>query len=113
MDTGSALDSLGMLDAAANLPEQMAEAAERSRGLDNLPDKEEVEHVVVLGMGGSAIAGEVVQAAAGPYLPVPVLVFRSYSVPAFVGEASLVFAVSFSGDTANTSEASPTKAGTE
>ena len=31
MDTGSALDSLGMLDAAANLPEQMAEAASMPR----------------------------------------------------------------------------------
>ena len=104
MDTGSALDTLGMLDAAANLPEQIAGAVERSRGLDNLPEKEEIEQVVVLGMGGSAIAGEVLQAAAGPYLPVPVLVFRSYSVPAFVGEGSLVFAISFSGDTEETVE---------
>jgi len=104
MDTGEALDSLGMLDVTANLPEQMAEAAERSKGLDNLPEKEEIEQVVVLGMGGSAIAGEVLQAAAGPYLPVPVLVVRSYSVPAFVGEGSLVFAVSFSGDTEETVE---------
>jgi glucose/mannose-6-phosphate isomerase len=100
-----AVDSLGMLDAAARLPEQMLEAAERARGLEDLPDREEVEHVVVLGMGGSAMAGEVLQAAAGPYLPVPVLVFRSYTVPAFVGEGSLVFAVSFSGDTEETVEA--------
>ena len=94
-----ALDSLGMLDAAARFPEQMLEAADQSRGLDNLPGRDEVEHVVILGMGGSAVAGEVLGAAAGPYLPVPVLVFRSYSVPAFVGEGSLVFAISFSGNT--------------
>ncbi len=99
-----ALDSQGMLDAAANLPEQMASALERATGLDGLPEKEEIENVVVLGMGGSAIAGEVLQAAAGPYLPVPVLVFRSYHVPAFVGEGSLVFAISFSGNTEETVE---------
>ena len=99
------LDTLGMFGATAGLPEQIIEAAERARGLDNLPERDQVEHVVVLGMGGSGIAGEVLQAAAGPYLPVPVLNFRSYNVPAFVGEGSLVFGVSFSGDTEETVEA--------
>ena len=99
------LDSEGMLDAAARLPEQMLEAAERARGLENLPEREEISNVVVLGMGGSAFAGDVLVNVAGPYLPVPVLVFRSYHVPAFVDESSLVFAVSFSGDTEEVIEA--------
>jgi glucose/mannose-6-phosphate isomerase len=81
------------------------DAAQRARGLDNLLVREEIEHVVEVGMGGSGIAGEVLQAAAGPYMPVPVLIFRSYNVPAFVGESSLVFAVSFSGETEETVEA--------
>ncbi|MGH9224548.1 MAG: bifunctional phosphoglucose/phosphomannose isomerase [Acidimicrobiales bacterium] len=99
------LDTEGMLDAAARLPEQMMEAAERARGLDSLPEREEIENVVFIGMGGSAIAGDILVNSAGPYLPVPVLVFRSYHVPAFVGEGSLVFAVSFSGNTEETIEA--------
>jgi glucose/mannose-6-phosphate isomerase len=105
MTVSSRLDSLGILDALASLPEQLTAGLEAGRGLDGLPDHDDVEHVVVLGMGGSAIAGEVLVAAAGPYLPVPVLVFRGYSVPAFVGEGSLVFAISFSGDTEETVEA--------
>jgi glucose/mannose-6-phosphate isomerase len=103
--TTEPLDTLGMFEAAASMPEQIVEATERARGLENLPERDQVEHVVVLGMGGSGIAGEVLQAAAGPYLPVPVLNFRSYNVPAFVDESSLVFAVSFSGDTEETVEA--------
>jgi glucose/mannose-6-phosphate isomerase len=47
----------------------------------------------------------VLVSAAGPYLPLPVLVFKTYNVPAFVGEGSLVFSVSFSGDTEETVEA--------
>jgi glucose/mannose-6-phosphate isomerase len=101
----SALDTLGMLDAAFSLPEQMAAARDDARGLDGLPDREDIQQVVVLGMGGSGIAGDVLMAAAGPYMPVPVLVFRSYHVPAFVDESTLVFAVSFSGDTEETIEA--------
>ena len=99
------LDSERMLEATMTMPDQVAAARDVARGLDGLPDREEIEQVVVLGMGGSAIAGDVLMAAAGPYLPLPVLVFRSYHVPAFVDEGTLVFAISFSGDTEETVEA--------
>jgi glucose/mannose-6-phosphate isomerase len=101
----AAVDSQGMLLAAAGLPEQVALAAETARGLDNLPDRAGIEHVVFIGMGGSGVAGDVLVAAAGPYLPVPVVVIKAYTPPAFVGESSLVFAVSFSGDTEEVVEA--------
>lgn len=99
------LDSLGMFEAHAGLPEQVFDAAVRARGLDGLPERQSIEHVVVLGMGASGIAGDVLAAAAGPFLPVPVVVSKGYELPAFVGETSLVFAVSFSGDTEETVEA--------
>ena len=99
------LDSQGILEATLALPEQVAEAMAAGRGLEGLPDHDDVENVVVLGMGGSAMAGDILVNVAGPFLPVPVLTFRSYNVPAFVGEGSLVFAVSFSGDTEETVEA--------
>ena len=99
------VDSRAMLDAAASLPEQVLAAASAAQGLENLPDHEEIEHVVVVGMGGSGIAGDVLASAAGPYLPVPVVVVKGYNIPAFVGEGSLVFVISFSGDTEETLEA--------
>ncbi len=105
MSITEVLDSEGMLDAALSLPEQVAAARDEARDLDGLPDREEIEQIVVLGMGGSGISGDVLMAAAGPYLPLPVLVFRSYHVPAFVDEGTLVFAISFSGDTEETVEA--------
>jgi glucose/mannose-6-phosphate isomerase len=103
--TAASLDSLGMLEAVAAMPEQVAAAVDLARGLDNLPDRDDIENVVVLGMGGSGIAGDVLVSVAGPYMSLPVLVFRGYHVPAFVAEGSLVFAVSFSGDTVETLEA--------
>lgn len=99
------LDSQGLAEAIASLPEQVPAAVAAASDLDGLPDHDDIEHVVVLGMGGSAIAGDVLVAAAGPYLPVPAVVYRSYNVPAFVGERSLVFAISFSGDTEETIDA--------
>ena len=99
------LDTLGMFDVTASLPDQVFDAAVAARGLSGLPDHERIEHVVVLGMGGSGVAGDVLAAAAGPFLPVPVIVSKGYELPAFVGESSLVFAVSFSGNTEETLEA--------
>jgi glucose/mannose-6-phosphate isomerase len=60
---------------------------------------------VVLGMGGSGIAGDILLAAAGPFMAVPVVVVKSYTLPAFVNDGSLVFAMSFSGNTEETIEA--------
>jgi glucose/mannose-6-phosphate isomerase len=100
-----AVDSQGMVAATNALPEQVAAAAERAAGLSGLPDADDVTSVVVLGMGGSGIAGDIVAAVAGPFIPVPVVVAKSYELPAFVGDGTLVFAVSFSGDTEETVEA--------
>jgi glucose/mannose-6-phosphate isomerase len=94
-----------MFDAAAGLPDQVREAALRSKGLDRLPDPAMIEQVVVLGMGGSGMAGEVVAAATAPMLPVPIVLSKSYECPAFVGSGSLVFAISASGNTEETVQA--------
>src|SRR5947199_10603634 len=100
-----AVNSQGMLAATSALPEQVAAAADRSKGLSGLPLIDDVTSVVVLGMGGSGIAGDIVAAVAGPFMPVPVVVAKSYELPAFVGDGTLVFAVSFSGNTEETVEA--------
>ncbi len=61
------LDSLGMHAAALALPEQVADAAASvEQGIDGLPDRERVSHVLALGMGGSGIAGDVLSVVAGP-----------------------------------------------
>ena len=103
--SGQLLDTLGMWDAAAQLPEQVVAAARSVGNLSGLPTSGPIAHIVVLGMGGSGIAGDIFQATAGPDLAVPVSVVKSYCPPGFVGPASLVFAVSFSGDTEETVEA--------
>jgi glucose/mannose-6-phosphate isomerase len=100
-----ALDTLGMWSATAGLPEQVEAAQSAARGLTALPQHDRVENVVVLGMGGSGIAGDVLVATAAPFMPVPVTVVKGYVPPDFVGTGSLVFAMSFSGDTEETLEA--------
>jgi glucose/mannose-6-phosphate isomerase len=97
-------DSLGFLDAVAGLPEQLAAAHEAAAALDlsSLPPADRVHNIVVLGMGGSGIAGDVLASVANSVLPVPVTVLKQYRTPAFVGPDTLVFAVSYSGGTEET-----------
>ena len=106
-----AIDTLAMFEAAAGLPEQVEAAVAAAASVDELPRHDDIENVVVLGMGGSGIAGDILPVIAGPFMAVPVLVHKGYGVPNFVDEHTLVFAVSFSGDTEETVEAATDAAG--
>ncbi|MCU1497348.1 MAG: Bifunctional phosphoglucose/phosphomannose isomerase [Acidimicrobiales bacterium] len=99
------LDSLGMLEATLGLPEQIAAAAAASSEVDRLPERDDIANVVVVGMGASSLAGEVLAAVAGPFMSVPVVVSRGHELPSFVDESTLVIAISFSGDTEETNQA--------
>ncbi len=104
------LDSLGMFAVTAGLPEQVESAVGFATGLEGLPHHDDIENVVVMGMGGSGIAGDLLAAVAGPFMPVPVVVCKGYEPPSFVSDGTLCFAVSFSGDTEETVEAATTAA---
>jgi glucose/mannose-6-phosphate isomerase len=98
-------DSLGFVDAIRGLPEQLADADQSARvALDRapLPAASEVDNIVVLGMGGSGIAGDALAAVSNATLPVPVVVLKQIRTPRFVGPRTLAFAVSYSGDTDET-----------
>lgn len=58
--------------------------------------------VVVTGMGGSGIAGDVLGAVCGAGCPVPVVTVRGYQLPGWVGASDVVIAVSCSGSTEET-----------
>ncbi|MCJ7656372.1 MAG: bifunctional phosphoglucose/phosphomannose isomerase [Candidatus Atribacteria bacterium] len=60
------------------------------------------KNIVVLGMGGSAIGGDLLSDYLVDELSIPIVVIRGYDIPKFVDENSLVFAVSYSGNTEET-----------
>jgi glucose/mannose-6-phosphate isomerase len=99
------VDSLGVVDALRGMPEQLAsahESAAKAIGHRALPRIDDFDHIVFCGMGGSGVVGDAVVAVGTATLPVPAVVLKHYRTPAFVGPRSLVFAVSFSGDTEET-----------
>jgi glucose/mannose-6-phosphate isomerase len=91
-----------MLRLVGDLPRQLEWAWQSSREL-TLPDEHRAAHAVaVLGMGGSAAAGDIVRGAFADRLKVPLISVRDYELPAWVGSDTLVVAVSHSGATEET-----------
>jgi len=97
-----ALDPGGMSAHIERFPELLDEGHRITRGVRFAAAPDGLTAVVVLGMGGSAIGGELVAGYAADSLRVPLRVVRDYVCPAFVGPSTLVIASSYSGDTEET-----------
>jgi len=94
------VDRSRMLDAVLRMGTVLEESLKSLEGL-SLPF-EEPSAVVSAGMGGSAIAGEIIRCWLMYTSKTPVDVVRGYHLPAYVDEDSLVVAVSYSGETEET-----------
>ena len=99
------LDQQHMLAQIDSLPSQLEEAWDLGSEL-SLPDWQGIQQVVIAGMGGSAIGGDLVAAYAASFGKVSITVQRDYGLPAWAkGPGTLVIAVSHSGNTEETLEA--------
>ena len=58
--------------------------------------------IVVAGMGGSGVSGEILSAVVGSSSPLPIIVEKSHTLPGWVSPLDLVIAVSCSGSTEET-----------
>jgi len=83
-------------------PEQVSEAigiAKRSKIKLSLP---KIRNIVITGLGGSAIGGDILRSYSAGQIGIPILVNRSYTLPRFVTHNSLVVVSSYSGGTEET-----------
>ena len=95
------IDPAGMLRTVGRLPEMIAEA-ERLTAYVTLPQSGTYKQVLVLGMGGSAIAGDLAADLFLKKAAAPIITLRNYTLPQYVSAETLVFALSYSGNTEET-----------
>jgi glucose/mannose-6-phosphate isomerase len=95
-------DPEGMLGHLHQMPQLCREAWQRAMNFDLPPDYAGVDRVIILGMGGSAIGGDLVASLALSEAKLPVIVRRDYELPAFTNARTLVIASSYSGNTEET-----------
>ena len=91
-----------MLERIHEVPRQCQQAWQAATSFDLPADYSEVDKVVILGMGGSAIGGDLVRCLAVSEAGLPILVHRDYELPAFVDDRTLVIVSSYSGNTEET-----------
>ena len=95
-------DPGGMLATISALPDDCRAGYQAGLAVRDLPSVDDVTSIAFCGMGGSAVAGDVVRALYRARLGVPLDVHRSPSLPAYCGPRTLVIASSYSGTTAET-----------
>ena len=95
-----ALDKSGMIDFCINAASHYRNAAEIAQKIqvnNSKPDR-----IIVVGMGGSAIVGDLLKDWTRDKLQIPLEVNRDYHLPVYADKNTLVFVSSYSGDTEET-----------
>ncbi len=92
-------DPGGMLARLHEMPQLCRQAWQMAMRFDLPQGYSGVNKVVILGMGGSAIGGDLVSSLALSEARLPIFVHRDYNLPAFVDAETLVIASSYSGMT--------------
>lgn len=96
------LDRSDMLGKISRFPKQVRHGWDLGRSWQ-VPGKwKHLRGLIVVGMGGSAIGGDLLQGLFGENLSRPVQVCRGYTLPAWVNRETLILAVSYSGNTEET-----------
>jgi len=96
----SVCDRGGSMKSVLDFPKQFDEAMNRAFVFD-LPMMR-FGSVLIVGMGGSAVGGDILKALLKRRSSLFVEVLRGYELPAWVGEDTLIIGISYSGDTEET-----------
>jgi len=103
VETLSKIDKSNMYNVLKEFGNQVYDAYKLAEGvsLKNI-DVNKIKNIVITGLGGSAIGGDLVKNVGLDDLKVPLIVNRHYSFPTFVGRDTLVIVSSYSGNTEET-----------
>jgi glucose/mannose-6-phosphate isomerase len=96
------LDPEGMLARIKELPMQCRQAWQSVMQFELPADYKNVTKIVILGIGGSAIGGDLIKSLVQAELKMPVIIHRDYGLPAYVDDRTLLIASSYSGNTEET-----------
>lgn len=84
-----------------NFPRQIAES--QKIFLKETPRiNNSIQNIIYLGMGGSAIAGDIIKEVMYDDLKIPLQINRGYEIPGYCTESTLIIASSYSGNTEET-----------
>jgi len=95
-------DPDGMVVHLHSLPQQCRQAWKKADKFALPTEFKDIDKIVICGMGGSAIGGDLLRSLASELSQPLTFVHRGYDLPAFVDAKTLVIASSYSGNTEET-----------
>ncbi len=101
MNPYSKFDSGNMYEVLKDLPSQITTAWNNKFSVDR-NEFTNLSNIVLTGLGGSAISGDIAITFLHKQLKIPFAVNRSYQLPNYAGKDTLVIACSYSGNTEET-----------
>jgi len=101
IDARMAYDKSGMLEVISRFPDQIKEAVALAGTVERLPFLK-IDNIIISGMGGSAISGDIVESLFRDKLDVPLMVNREPDLPKWANKDTLAICLSYSGNTEET-----------
>ncbi|EMR73497.1 bifunctional phosphoglucose/phosphomannose isomerase [Thermoplasmatales archaeon SCGC AB-539-N05] len=95
------IDKSNMLGTVSAFPEQIKDAIRLVKSI-NVTRISEIANIIIVGMGGSAISGDILSSYLRDITKIPIFVNRDYSLPAWANQNTLAFFLSYSGNTEET-----------
>ena len=95
-------DPGGMLAAVESFHKQCTEALHLGRDVLDIPSAEDLRRLAYVGMGGSAVGGDILRSLLEEATGLSMTVHRSYRLPSLLGPDTLAVFASYSGNTEET-----------
>ena len=95
-------DPQGMKDAIYNFADDIDRAAEIGKKIVLNKKYNAIHNIIVAGMGGSAIGGDINKMLLNNDLSIPLIISRNYNIPKWANKHTLLVVSSYSGETEET-----------
>ena len=96
------IDKDDMYQSIWDFPENIIDAIKLSENITLKNEYLDVNNIIIAGMGGSAIGGDVVYSLIKNEIKIPFVVNRGYDLPAWANSSTLIICSSYSGNTEET-----------
>ncbi|MDD5454791.1 MAG: bifunctional phosphoglucose/phosphomannose isomerase [Candidatus Ratteibacteria bacterium] len=96
------IDKLKMRELLREFPYQGTNAVDLMENVKLPPEYKEAKNIVISGMGGSSVGGDLLKNFLRDRIKLPLVVNRSYTLPSWVNKDTLLVCVSYSGNTEET-----------
>lgn len=93
------IDKEDMYKVLINMPENCVDMSKIAKNFQLYQEIKGSNNILICGMGGSAIGGNLIQDLLIDKIKIPIFIYRGYNIPAFANNKTLMIVISYSGNT--------------